>query len=151
MKTISRFTTAGIAVVSLLLAGCSGAPINTGEANQYTGSANIDTYRGRKISATASGFQLLLFIPISVNSRQERAWNQLLAQAGGDYVTNIKINESWTYGFVGTVYRTTLEATAYPRISGSTGHSEKDSSDYFIGEKKPTEKTGSPGYYIGDQ
>lgn len=134
MKTTSRLTAIGVAIVSLLLAACSGAPIKTGEANQYAGATSIDTYRGRNISATASGFQLLLFIPINVNSRHERAWKALLAQAGGDYVTNIKINESWSYGFVGTVYRTTLEATAYPRTGGSTGR---------------TGQTDAPGYYIG--
>lgn len=134
MKTINHFSIVGIAAVSLLLTACSGAPIKIGEANQYAGATNIDTYRGRNISATASGFQLLLFIPISVNSRHERAWKALLAQAGGDYVTNVKINESWTYGFVGTVYRTTLEATAYPRTGGSSGRSGKtDGAGYYIG------------------
>jgi hypothetical protein len=115
MKTISRFTMVGLAVASLLLAACSGAPIKTGVANQRIDTANVDYSKGRKISASASGFQLLLLIPISINDRQERAYRTRLSQAGGDYVTDIKIDESWTYALVGTVYKTTLEAMAYPQ------------------------------------
>jgi hypothetical protein len=57
----------------------------------------------------------LLFIPIGVNDRHENAYGQLLAQANGDYITDVNIEESWTYGFVGTSYTTTITATAYPR------------------------------------
>jgi hypothetical protein len=38
----------------------------------------------------------------------------LRAQAGSDFISDIKIKESWTYGLVGTVYTTRLEAKAYP-------------------------------------
>jgi hypothetical protein len=75
---------------------------------------------GRTIKASASGFQLLLFIPININDRQERAFQLLQAQAGDDYITNIAVDESWTWAFVGTVYRTTLTADAYPRLAGAT-------------------------------
>ncbi len=34
--------------------------------------------------------------------------------AGNDYITDIKIQESWTYAFVGTVYTTAYTAMAYP-------------------------------------
>jgi len=115
MNTISHFTIAGIVVASLLLAACSGSPIRTGVANQRIDTATIDYSKGRRLSASASGFQLLLLIPISINNRHERAYRALLAQAGGDYVTDIKIEESWTYALVGTVYKTTLEAMAYPQ------------------------------------
>jgi len=115
MKTISRFTTMGLAIACLLLAACSGAPMKTGAANQQIDTTEIDFSKGRRISASASGFQLLLLIPISINSRHERAYRILLAQAGSDYVTDIKLNESWTYALVGTVYKTTLEAMAYPQ------------------------------------
>ena len=106
MKTINHFTIVGLAVASLLLAACSGTPIKTGAARQGIDTANVDFSKGRNISASASGFQLLLLIPISINSRHERAFQTLLGQAGDDYVTDIKINESWTYALVGTVYRT---------------------------------------------
>ena len=115
MKTISRFTIVGIAVASMLLTACSGTPIKTGSANQRIDTTNIDYTMGRNISASAGGFQLLLFIPISINNRHERAYQLLLGEARGDYVTDIKIKESWTYGLVGTAYKTTIEAMAYPQ------------------------------------
>lgn len=115
MNTISRIAATGLAVAGLLLAACSGTPIKTGAASQQVDIDNIDFSHGRRISASASGFQLLLLIPININDRHERAWQSLLGQAGGDYVTDVKIQESWTYAFVGTVYKTHLEAMAYPR------------------------------------
>ena len=108
MKTLKALTL--LLVFSLV--GCSGAPV---KFNTIEKSGNVDQSKGRKISASASGFQLLLFIPISINSRLETAYQNLQAQAGGDQIADIKVTESWTYAFVGTVYRTTLEATAYPK------------------------------------
>lgn len=115
MKTVSHCSIVGLAVLCLLLAACSGAPIKIGGANQRIDTTNIDFNKGRRVTASASGFQLLLLIPISINDRHERAFRTLLGQAGGDYITNVKINESWTYALVGTVYKTTIEATAYPQ------------------------------------
>jgi hypothetical protein len=114
MNTITRFISVGLAASTLLLAACSGTPVKTGASNARIDTANVDFSKGRKITASASGFQLLLFFPISINSRQERAFEMLLGQARGDYITDIKLDESWTYAFVGTVYRTTIEAMAYP-------------------------------------
>ena len=119
MKNIGMYTKAGIAVIGLLLVGCSGTPLRLANTNQYIGQGDIDVSTGRNIKGTGTGFQLLLFIPISINDRQERAYEALLAQAGGDYVTNVAINESWTWAFVGTVYKTTLTATAYRRAAGA--------------------------------
>ena len=53
-------------------------------------------------------------IPIKINGRQARAYEELKNAAGSDYITDVKIQESWTYAFLGTVYHTTLTATAYP-------------------------------------
>ena len=57
---------------------------------------------------------MLLLIPININDRQERAYTLLKAQANGGFITDVKIKESWTYAFVGTVYKTTITATVYP-------------------------------------
>ncbi|WP_194436895.1 hypothetical protein [Vibrio fluminensis] len=67
------------------------------------------------VSASASGFQLLLFIPININDRHERAFNEIKYQAGDGLIGNIQVKESWTYGFVGTQYTTTIVADVYPR------------------------------------
>jgi hypothetical protein len=63
---------------------------------------------GREISAQACGFQLLLFIPLGVNSRQERAWQSMREQAGGKPIVDVEVEEGWTYGFVGTGYCTRM-------------------------------------------
>ena len=114
MKTL-KITIPGFLIAIFLIAGCVGKPISVGTVDPKFDNANIDITTGRSISASASGFQLLLLIPISINDRHERAYEILRGQAGNDYITDVKIKESWTYAFVGTVYTTTIEATAYPR------------------------------------
>jgi hypothetical protein len=115
MKKLIGLMTLALVISILSMSGCAGKPIKVGSVDQQVDLSNIDLTKGRSISASASGFQLLLFIPISINDRHERAYQILRGQAGNDYVTNVKIKESWTYAFVGTVYTTTIEATAYPR------------------------------------
>ena len=102
-----------LTVFAVYLTGCSGKPItfNSVDPKLYAEQRG----EGRTISGEASGFQLLLFFPISVNDRHEQAYNALKGQANGDYITDIKITESWTYAFVGTVYTTKMTATVYPK------------------------------------
>jgi hypothetical protein len=102
-----------ITAVSLLMVGCAGKPI-TFQSVPPQKYENVKD-KGREISASASGFQLLLLIPIDINDRHERAYELLKAQAGNGYMTNIRIEESWTYALVGTSYKTTLKATLYPK------------------------------------
>ena len=94
-----------------ILSACSGAPVKLGPEVDV----KYDSTRPRQISAEECGFQLLLLIPIRANSRAVRAYQALKVQAGEDYIADIKITERWTYAFVGTVYCTTMEATAYPK------------------------------------
>jgi hypothetical protein len=101
---------AGLAAI--LVSGCAGAPVPLGSPTDQ----RYDSTRWRRISAKACGFQLLLVIPIATNSRAKRAYEALMKRAGDDYVADIQVQESWTYGVVGTAYCTTLEAKAYPRI-----------------------------------
>jgi len=95
--------------------GCAGTPIKFGGTHPNFDNTNVDFTKGKEIVSTASGFQLLLFIPININSRHEQALQQLMGMAGRDYITDIKIEESWVYAFVGTVYTTTIKAMSYPR------------------------------------
>jgi len=95
--------------------GCAGTPIKFGGTHPNFDNTNVDFSKGKEIVSTASGFQLLLFIPININSRHEQAFQQLIGMAGRDYITDIKIEESWVYAFVGTVYTTTIKAMSYPR------------------------------------
>jgi len=107
---------AGFLAIAILIGisvGCQSTPIRL---NNITERSDIDTTKGRKITAHASGFQLFLVIPINVNSRQERAYQQLVEKAGNDVISDVRITERWTYGYVGTAYTTLMEAMAYPRI-----------------------------------
>lgn len=114
MKTIKQLlSVATIVMLTMWFTGCAGKPITFKSVDPKSYADVKD--KGRAITGSASGFQLLLLIPIGVNSRHEDAYNQLLAQAGGDIITDVKIQESWSYAFVGTVYTTTITATAYPK------------------------------------
>lgn len=101
-------------VLAGLLAACQGVPIDfTGST--ATDRAQIDPYKGQRLSAEASGFQLLLFIPVNINDRHKRAFDQLRREAGDRVLADVTITESWHWAFVGTVYTTRIDATAYPR------------------------------------
>lgn len=108
LRSLLACVTAG-----LTLAGCAGAPVHLESANV------IPARHGevREISAQACGFQLLLFIPISINSRQQRAYAELKEKANGALITNIRVQESWYYAVVGTGYCTTLKATAVQKTA----------------------------------
>jgi hypothetical protein len=101
-------------MVLVFVISCAGVPINFGGNDPNFDRTNVDFSKGREIMGSASGFQLLTFIPINLNSRHKGAYNALRAMAGRDYITDIKIEESWTYCFVGTLYTTTMKAMAYP-------------------------------------
>ena len=120
MKTSIRILRLLIILIAMILAGCTGTPIQVGTGTQQQNLETIDFSQGRHLTGEASGFQLLLFIPIGINSRHEGAYSKLLAKAGGDYLTDVKIKESWIYALVGTVYITTIEATAYPKKSNGS-------------------------------
>ena len=102
-----------LTVFAVYLTGCSGKPItfNSVDPKLYAEQKG----EGRSISGEASGFQLLLFIPIGVNDRHQQAYDVLKGQANGDIITDIKITESWSYAFVGTLYSTKMTATVYPK------------------------------------
>lgn len=111
MKTIFYKICLFFAGASLFLSGCAGSPVTL---NSFPAS-DIILSSGRPISAEACGFQLLLFIPININSRLERAFNELQISASNHNIANLNIEESWTYAFIGTVYCTRLNAIAYQR------------------------------------
>lgn len=96
-----------------ILAACSSPTVRMGDEPP----ADIDRAAGRPISASACGYQLVGLIPIASNSRQQRAYDSLQQQAGGDFVGDVVLTEEWYYGVVGTVYCTQLDAKAYPKRS----------------------------------
>ena len=73
--------------------------------------------KGRTVSGSACGFQLLFFIPVKISDRYKRAYAELFADAGpGYHVTDIYVSERRMYGVVGTRYCADLKATAYPQL-----------------------------------
>lgn len=106
VKTIFKFM--AIIVISVAVSGCSGVPVKLGTRT----STAVPKGPSRDISAEACGTQLLLFIPIMTNGRMSRAYAALEAQAGGDFITDVQVQERWTYLFVGTSYCTALRAKA---------------------------------------
>lgn len=114
-----RMAAATAVAAAALLAGCAGTPANFAPQS-VTDVAQIDTTKGRKITSEASGFQLLLLIPIKINGRHADAYKGLVDQAGDGVLADITVTESWKYAFVGTIYTTTMEATVYPRTGTVT-------------------------------
>ena len=108
MKTLRPAMVMMACALGLLASGCSGVPVDLGSR---VGQA-APTGPSRDIQASNCGFQLLLFIPINVNNRLQRAYAKLEEQAHGDYITDVRVQERWTYGFVGTGYCTELKAKA---------------------------------------
>jgi hypothetical protein len=114
MNTIlQRLGVGALTAAMFFVTGCNSAPVNLGG----TPVPNYDASNPRRISASGSGFQLLLFIPIGINGRYEKAWDELEQQAGGDYITDVTVQDSWTYALIGTIYTVKLEANAYPLTS----------------------------------
>jgi len=115
---MNRIRTTGLAVLAgLVLAACISDPVRFPEVKQSA----VDGMRGRPIRASACGFQLLLFIPISINERFETAFSRLKDRARGGIISDISVREKWFYGFVGTGYCTELVATAWDRDDWLTG------------------------------
>ena len=108
-RQLIKMFAAGCLVSSL--AGCVGTKV---EIASYV-PPNVDRSQGRTVTASSTGFQLFWLIPIAINTRQARAYEQLQRRAGDAYITDVKIMEGWRYAFVGTIYKTQFEATAYPR------------------------------------
>ena len=103
----------GFATLSLALvcAACAGTPVRIGDAVP----PNVDRSQGRAVFGTATGYQILQFIPYDNNDRHQRAYEELRQNAGNAYITDVAVKESWTYLFLATGYTTTFRATAYPK------------------------------------
>lgn len=110
MKKLTR----GLILTSATLAicGCAGAPVALG--SRVSGPVPIG--EERVITGEACGFQLFMFIPIAVNGRLASAYSELEEKAGGDFITDVTVEESWGYRFVGTAYCTTLKAKAIRKL-----------------------------------
>lgn len=106
----------GIAVLASISFGCAGTKVHFADAPMD----KLDLSRGHTVTGRASGVHLFNLIPLGVNNRQVRAYEQMKQSAGDDYLTDIKVRDSWCcMGVIGEKYGTTLTATAYPDKSRS--------------------------------
>ncbi|MGP8152688.1 MAG: hypothetical protein ACLQBQ_00860 [Smithella sp.] len=120
MKFIKLTIIFSLLVASSFIMGCASTPIMFGgNCPQFVNNNDVDFDVENMITAQSSGFQLFYIIPFNINGRFEDAYNDLLRQAGSGYLTDVKINESWTYAFVGTVWTTQLSAMVHPRIKAA--------------------------------
>jgi len=101
--------TAALLTAAAILSGCAGVPTPMGSPVR---GGVVPTGESREISGRACGFQLLMFIPINLNGRHRQAYEKLERQAKGDFITDVQVEESWGYAFVGTSYCTALKARA---------------------------------------
>ena len=108
-----------VTAIIVSLCGCAGTKIHFPSVQPET----LDLTKGRQITTASSGFQLLLLIPIGINGRQAKAYSKLQAAAGQDQIADVKIEESWTWALVGTVYKTKLTAMAYPALGSASTNS----------------------------
>ena len=114
MRLAKNYVAVMIILSLMLLQGCIGTPVKMGVSENFDRAA-YDMENPKQLSISASGFQLLLFIPIAINSRHDRAYSAIESQAGDGLISDVQVTESWTYAFVGTVYKTTIDAKVYPR------------------------------------
>lgn len=108
----------GTGWLALAGVGCTGVRVEFENAPVE----RLDLARGRKVMGKASSLSLFEIIPIGVNDRQLRAYENLKADAGCDYVTDIRIKDSWTYVWIGLKYGTVMTGTAYPEKTKTESH-----------------------------
>jgi len=66
-----------------------------------------------RVEGHASGSLLLAIIPISLNSRTERAYNEALSKApGAKALTDVTIQENWYWYGIGTIRSVTVTGEA---------------------------------------
>ena len=109
-------TIAGVFVLASISFGCVGTKVHFADAPVD----KLDLARGYKVTGRASSLHLFGFIPVGLNNRQVNAYERLKEEAGNDYLTDIKIQDSWKFAFIGEKYGTTLTATAYPDKDASS-------------------------------
>ncbi|EPG74648.1 putative lipoprotein [Leptospira fainei serovar Hurstbridge str. BUT 6] len=99
-------------IIALLVIGCNSTPLVIPADPAVKPLTKGQTISSYPISAESCGFQLLLFIPIGINSRHGEAYAKLTSLAAGSKISDLRMEESWYYAFVGTGYCTRFSALA---------------------------------------
>lgn len=98
-----------IALLLALTVSCISQPVFIPEntKQQPKSDQNSITYPAY---AKECGFVLLFLIPIGINDRFAKAYAKISAQAKNGILSQLTLQESWYYGFIGTGYCTTMTA-----------------------------------------
>jgi hypothetical protein len=106
-RSIRRHSMLVLLLSALLVSGCSG-PLTKVAPMPPPGS--VLTREGK---GAACGVNLMGVIPILVNSRAERAYNQAVERAGATGLTDTKVTDRWSYIFVGARFCTYVEGMGF--------------------------------------
>jgi hypothetical protein len=60
----------------------------------------------------STGLMIIGFIPVNQNERFVKAYNQAVAKAGGNRLTDVTISERWWWGYVLNGYNFKVQGTA---------------------------------------
>lgn len=99
-----------VATATLLLGACTSLPAELGSrSNQPLPPKNAVA---RDIEAQACGWRVII-ISKGVKDHAARAYQELLAQARGDYIAEVQVEQTWTNAIVYREWCTNLKAKAY--------------------------------------
>lgn len=84
---------------------------------------------------SACGFNLFGVIPIAVNGRAQRAYDEALHTTGGVGLVDVKVTERWYYAVVGNIYCTDIEGLGY--TSGNASIGRDGASGHYPGRRPP--------------
>ena len=62
---------------------------------------------------SACGFSLFGVIPIAVNDRAQRAYDEALKASGGTGLTDVNVTERWYWAYIGVVFCTDIDGVGY--------------------------------------
>lgn len=96
-----------LVVLALTVSACSSALVDIAPPPP---AHYVTTHEGE---GTACGVNLLGFIPIKVNSRIERAYQQALEKAGATGLMETQVTDRWYWIYVGDLFCTDVRGTGY--------------------------------------
>jgi len=76
---------------------------------------------------SACGFNLFGVIPIAVNGRAQRAYDEALQTTGGMGLLDVKVTERWYYAVFGNIYCTDIEGLGFTGGNASVGRPARNS------------------------
>lgn len=101
------------AFIALALAGCSGKFTKVGPERpvHYTPTGEAH--------GSACGVLLFNLIPINLNDRTERAYQQAIKTAGAEGLIDPTLVDRWYFIYVGGLYCTDVQGTGYRTVAAA--------------------------------